>query len=73
MVNEVERGKKWSSHCGSADQGPDMVSVRIEVRSLASLSGLRIWHCCKLQHRLKMQLGSGVAVAVAYTAVRTLI
>ena len=31
----------------------------------ASLSRLRIWHCHKLQHRSKMQLGSGIAVAVA--------
>ena len=29
----------------------DVVSVRIHVRSLALLHGLRIWHCHKLQHR----------------------
>ena len=40
------------------DQYPeDMGSI------LASLSGLRIWHCCELWS--KMWLGSGVAVAVA--------
>lgn len=31
---------------------------------LASLSGLRSWHCCKLRRRSEMQLGSGVAMAV---------
>ena len=25
-----------------------LVSVRMQVHSLASLSGLRIWHCCQL-------------------------
>ena len=35
------------------------------VLSLASLSRLRIRHCHKLQCRSQMQLGSGVAVAVA--------
>ena len=38
--------------------------MRIQVQYLALLSGLRIWHCCKLQYRLQMQLGSHVAVAV---------
>ena len=39
--------------------------LRMCVRSLASLSGLRIQHCCELWCRLHTQLGSGVAVAVA--------
>ena len=42
-----------------------LVSMRMWVWSLASLSRLRIWHCCKLWHGLQMWLGSGVAVAVA--------
>ena len=42
-----------------------LVSVRMQVRSLASLSGLRIWHCHKLQQRWQIQLRSGMAVAVA--------
>ena len=33
--------------------------------TLASLSGLRIWHCYKLWHRSQMQLRSGVAMAMA--------
>ena len=41
------------------------VSMRMQVQSLASLSGLRIWCCCELQHRSQMQLGSGVAAAAA--------
>ena len=39
--------------------------MKIQVPSLASLSGLRIWPVCKLQRRSQMRLGSGVAVAVA--------
>ena len=46
-------------------QGPDVVSVRIQVPSLASLSGLRIQPCCKLWGRSQMWLRSGVAVVVA--------
>ena len=32
---------------------------------MASLSGLRIHHCCELQCRLQLQLRSHIAVAVA--------
>ena len=38
--------------------------MRMQVRSLASLSGLRIWHCLELWCRSKMQFGSHVAVVV---------
>ena len=41
-------------------------SVQMEVESLASFSGLRIWHCHKLQHRSQMQLGSGTAVGIGW-------
>ena len=34
-----------NSCCGSVGYEPNIVSVRMQVRSLASLSGLRIWHC----------------------------
>ena len=40
--------------------------MRIRVRSLAPLGGLRIQLCCELQHRLQMQLRSGVAMAVGW-------
>ena len=43
---------------------PRLVSMRMRVQSLASLSGLRIWSCRELQRRSQMQLRSGVAVAV---------
>ena len=42
-----------------------LVSMRMQVRSLASLSGLGIRHFHELWCRSQMQLGSGVAVAVA--------
>ena len=41
-----------------------LVSLRIQVQSQASLSGLRIWRCLKLQRGSQMRLGSCVAVAV---------
>jgi len=40
-------------------------TMRFRVRSLASLSGLRIRCFWELQCRLQMGLGSGIAVAVA--------
>ena len=46
--------------------------MRMQFRSLAPLSGLRIWHCCEHHHELwygsQMWLGSGVAVAVAWAS-----
>ena len=33
-----------------------LISMRMGVQSLTSLSGLRSWHCCKLQCRSKVQL-----------------
>ena len=38
--------------------------MRMQVLSLASLSGLRIQHYLELWRRSQMRLGSGVAVAV---------
>ena len=40
-------------------------TMNFQVWSLASFSGLRIWHCHELSCRLQTWLGSGVAVAVA--------
>ena len=40
-------------------------TMRLKVCSLASFSGLRIWHCCVLWCRSQMQLRSGAAVALA--------
>ena len=39
-------------------------SMRLWVQTLASLSGLRIWHCCELLCRSQTHLRSGVAVAL---------
>ena len=43
-----------------------LASMRIWVRSLASLSGLRILQCCKLWCSSQMWLRPGVAVAVVW-------
>ena len=43
----------------------NIASVMMQVRSLASLSGLNFQHCLKLWHRLPTKLRSGVAGAVA--------
>ena len=40
-------------------------TMRLQVQSLASLSGLRIWRCHELWYGLQTWLASGVAVAVA--------
>ena len=47
-------------------EGIQLGTMRLQVRSLASLSGLRIQHCCELWCRLQMRLGSGVAEAPAW-------
>ena len=41
-----------------------LISMRTQVQSLDSLSGLRIKHCCELWCRWQMWLGSCIAVAV---------
>ena len=42
-----------------------LISMRMKVQSPVLLSGLRIWHCHKMQHRLQIWLRSGIAVAWA--------
>ena len=39
-------------------------TMRFQVQSLASLSGLRIWHCHELWYRSQARLISCIAVAV---------
>ena len=41
-----------------------LVSMRTQVQSLASLSGLKIWCCHELWWKLQMWLRSSIAVAV---------
>ena len=46
-----------------AQQKPmQLGTMRLQVRSLAFLGGLRIWHCLELWCRSKMWLRSGIAV-----------
>ena len=52
-----------SSHYCSAVT-TQLIAMRMEVPSLASINGLRILHCRELWCRSQMQHGSGVAVAV---------
>ena len=40
--------------------------MRMQVRSLVWLSGLKIWPCCELWCSLQTQPGSGIAVTVAW-------
>ena len=65
ILKEAEQSKgMWVGVPVVAQQVKNqIVSVRMQVQSLASLSGLRIWHCSKLLQRSQMWLGSGIAVA----------
>ena len=47
--------------------------MRTQVRSLALLSGLRIWCCCELWYGSQTQLRSCIAVAVVYAGSYSLI
>ena len=46
-------------------------TMRLQVRSLALLSGLRIWWCRELWCWSQTRLGSGVAVAVVQAGSRS--
>ena len=54
-------------------QEPNIVSMRMQVQSLAWLSALRIWRCYKLWCRSQMQLRSRVALAVVQAETGALI
>ena len=56
---------EWNSCCGAARNEIRLGMMRLQVRSLVLLTGLKIQHCCELWCRSQMQLRSGVAVAVA--------
>ena len=53
------------SSCHGSRKRIWLASMRTQVPSLASLSGLRIWHCREQWCRSQMWLGSCVAVAAA--------
>ena len=71
--------KKGSSHCGAGvpvvvlRKQIWLVTMRLRVGSLASISGLRIQRCCELWHRLQTWLGADVSVAMYRPAAITLI
>ena len=44
--------------------------MRMRVRSLALISGLRVWHCCELWCRSQTPLRSGIAVALVQAGSR---
>ena len=46
-------------------KGIRLGTMKLQVQSLALLSGSRIWCCHELWCRLQMRLGSRIAVAVA--------
>ena len=55
----------WSSHCGSVVmKQTQLVSMKTQVQSLASLSELRILCCLELGCRSQTWLGSHIPVAV---------
>ena len=56
-----------SSHVAQQKQ-IQLETIRLWVRSLASLSGLRIQRCRELWYRLQIQLRYDVAVAVAWAS-----
>ena len=66
LMLKKKKKKKTSGVPVVAQQVMDLtfLSMRMQVRSLASLSGLRICQCRRLCHRSYMRLGFGVAVAV---------
>ena len=57
--------KSKSSRHGAEEMNPTR-TMRLWAQALASLSVLKIWHCRALRYRLKIRLGSGVAVAVVW-------
>ena len=57
--------KLWGASFVVRRKRIQLASTRMQVWSLASLSGLRIQRCRELWCRLQMQLGSRLAVALA--------
>ena len=66
--NKKSKPKKWyiEGVPAVAQQLMNLIiaSMRMQVRALALLSGLRIWCCHELWCRSQMHLGSGIAMAV---------
>ena len=63
---ELENVKNRSSHCGSSKT--NLTYMRMQVQSLAFLSGLRISCCHELWYRSQTRFGSGLGVAVVQSS-----
>ena len=46
IPDKVQKNKNGEFPLGLSSNEPDLVTMRMHIRSLASLSGLRIQHCC---------------------------
>ena len=56
--NKTKQNFAWISRRDTAETNPTG-TMRLQVQSLALLSGLRIQHCRELWYRLQTRLGSG--------------
>ena len=65
LVNLKDLTIETGVHIGVQQKRIQLGTMRLPFPSLASLSGLRIWRCQELWYSSQMQLGSGVAVALA--------
>ena len=61
LTHGIEK-KHQSFHCDAAEM--NLIAMRIQVRPLASISGLRIQHCLELWCRSQTWFRSFIAVAV---------
>ena len=66
MYSTCSRGVLWS-YLLVQWKWIRLVTMKLRVRSLASLSGSVTWRCCELWCRSKTQLRSRIALAVAET------
>ena len=65
VIALINNSKVWSGGPVAAQRKQIRPgTMRLWLRSLTSLSGLRIQRCCELCCRSEMQLRSGIAVAV---------
>jgi len=64
-LGSSHRGLVINEVITSIHEDAGLVSMRMQVRSLALLSELRIQCCRELWRRSQTQLGSGIVVAVA--------
>ena len=63
-MEKIQQKIAWGVPIVAQWKGIRLGTTRLPVRSLALLSGLRVWHGRELQCRSQMWSGSHVAVAV---------